>query len=70
MQIKELQEQIPHPPDIEKRTYSVPEIAAILQVSKSQAYALCKQNLFHSVRIGKYIRISKPSFDRWLDEAH
>lgn len=51
----------------EKRTYSVPEIAEILQISKSMAYELCKKALFKTVKIGKYVRISKPSFDDWLD---
>lgn len=53
----------------EKRTYSVPEIAEILQISRSKAYALCKQSLFKTVKIGKYIRISKMSFDSWLDSV-
>ena len=51
----------------EKRTYSVQEIADILQISRSMAYNLCQQSLFKIVRVGKYIRVSKPSFDEWLD---
>ena len=51
----------------EKRTYSVQEIAEILQISRSMAYNLCKQSLFKTVKIGKYVRVSKPSFDDWLD---
>ena len=51
----------------EKRTYSVQEIAAILQISRSMAYNLCKQSLFKTVKVGKYVRVSKPSFDEWLD---
>lgn len=50
-----------------KRTYSVQEIAEILQISRSMAYNLCRQSLFKIVKVGKYIRISKPSFDDWLD---
>lgn len=52
-----------------QRTYSVLEIADILQISKSKAYALCKESLFKSVKIGKYVRISKTSFDAWLDNS-
>lgn len=52
----------------EKRTYSVQEIAEILQISRSMAYNLCRQSLFKTVKIGKYVRISKPSFDDWLDK--
>ena len=51
----------------EKRTYSVQEIAEILQISRSMAYNLCKQSLFKTVKVGKYVRVSKPSFDDWLD---
>jgi len=53
----------------EKRTYSVQEIAEILQISKSMAYELCKRSLFKTVKVGKYVRISKTSFDDWLDSA-
>ncbi len=70
VQVKREQQIIGVQPTSEKRTYSVPEIAEILQISTSKAYALCKQNLFKSVRIGKYIRISKSSFDQWLDDTH
>lgn len=52
----------------EKRTYSVQEIADILQISRSMAYNLCKQSLFKTVKVGKYVRVSKPSFDEWLDK--
>ncbi len=51
----------------EKRTYSVDEIQDILGIGRTSAYNLVKQNLFHVVRIGGTIRISKKSFDAWLD---
>ena len=47
----------------DKRTYSVQEIADILQISRSMAYVLCRKSLFKTVCVGKYVRISKPSFD-------
>lgn len=50
-----------------KRTYTVDEIQDILDISRTTAYSLVKRNLFHSVRIGGHIRISKNSFDAWLD---
>ena len=50
-----------------KRTYTVDEIQDILEISRTTAYKLVKQNLFRSVRIGGSIRISKKSFDAWLD---
>ena len=51
----------------DKKTYSVLEIADILQISKSKAYELCKQPEFKVVRLGRTIRISKASFDDWLN---
>ena len=51
----------------DKITYTVDEIQDILGISRSGAYNLVKKNLFHSVRIGGTIRISKKSFDAWLE---
>lgn len=51
----------------EKRVYSVDEIADILNISKGSAYDLIKEGLFNTVRIGSAIRVSKKSFDEWLD---
>lgn len=51
----------------DKRTYTIDEIQDILGISRSGAYNLVKKNLFHSVRIGGTIRISKKSFDAWLE---
>ena len=43
------------------------EIAAMLGISRSSAYKLVKQDDFSVVRIGNSIRVSKKSFDAWLD---
>lgn len=51
----------------EKRTYTVDEIQDILGISRTSAYNLVKKGVFRSVRIGGSIRISKKSFDAWLD---
>lgn len=51
----------------DKRTYTVDEIQRILNISKPTAYSLVKAGQFRSVRIGGAIRISKKSFDEWLD---
>ena len=47
--------------------YTVEEIAAILHIGRSSAYTLVKKGYFKSVRIGTAIRISRKSFDEWLD---
>ena len=48
-------------------TSAFEEIQNILGVGKNAAYNLVKTKAFHSVRIGGNIRISKRSFDAWLD---
>lgn len=55
--------------DNEKRTYSVDDIMAILDISRSTAYILIKKKYFRSIKIGNQIRISKISFDTWLDKG-
>ena len=51
----------------ESRAYTVEEIAAILNIGRTTAYLLVKEGHFKIVRIGNAIRISKKSFDEWLD---
>lgn len=51
----------------EKRTYTVKEIAGLLGVSDKVDYALVRSGQFNCVRVGNAIRVSKSSFDRWLD---
>lgn len=54
--------------NIGKRTYTVSEIQDILGISRNTAYNLIQQKVFKSIRLGSHIRISKKSFDSWLDE--
>ena len=51
----------------DNRTYTVEEIARILGIGRTSAYILVKEGHFKIVRIGNAIRISKRSFDEWLD---
>lgn len=55
--------------DNQRRTYTVQEIANILGISKKLAYKLVKSGPFESRRIGRILRISKSSFDHWLDAS-
>ena len=50
-----------------KRTYTVDEIAQMLNIGRTTAYTLVKEGHFKTVRIGSAIRVSKQSFDEWLD---
>lgn len=54
---------------IEKRTYTVKELSVMLGISENACYAFVKEmkEEFRSVRIGTSIRVSKKSFDDWLD---
>ena len=56
-----------HDPD--RRTYSVEDIQRILDISRSTAYQLIRKKVFKSVKVGKQIRISRSSFDTWLDAS-
>jgi excisionase family DNA binding protein len=51
----------------DKRAYTVVEVAALLQISKSKAYELCREGLFKTIKVGRSVRVSKLSFDEWLD---
>lgn len=52
----------------EKRIYTVEEIQEILGICKSSAYSLVKKGEFSCVKIGSTYRISKSSFDEWLNQ--
>lgn len=53
-----------------KKTYTVSEIANMLSIGKTSAYNLVKENHFKVVKIGASIRISKKSFDDWLNNMN
>lgn len=52
----------------EKRCYTVKELQEILAVSRVAVYELLKKKEFHWIKVGTKYRISKPSFDAWLDD--
>lgn len=52
----------------EKRCYSVKDLQEILGISRQCVYELLKRNEFRWHLIGGKYRISKKSFDEWLDE--
>ncbi len=54
----------------DKRTYTVEEVAHIFGIGRTSAYILVKEGHFKIVRIGNAIRISKRSFDEWLDSLN
>jgi len=54
--------------EAEKRCYTVKEIQEILGISRPTVYELLKINEFRWIQIGTKCRISKKSFDGWLDK--
>ena len=52
---------------MEKKYYTVKEIMAMLGISRPTVYSLLKQNLFKWLMLGGKYRISKESFDEWLN---
>ena len=44
------------------------QIQDILSLGKNTAYRLANSGQFKTVRVGSAIRISKKSFDEWLDQ--
>jgi excisionase family DNA binding protein len=49
-----------------KHGYTI-KIQHILKVSRTTVYELLKSKKFHSVRVGGQYRISKKSFENWLN---
>lgn len=52
----------------EKRCYTVKDLQDILGVSRPSVYDLLKKNEFRWILVGGKYRISKKSFDTWLDD--
>lgn len=52
----------------EKRCYTVKELQEILGISRPTVYELLKRNEFRWIQVGTKYRISKKSFDEWLDK--
>ena len=50
-----------------RKTYTVKEIAQILNMSERTIYHLCNTtDNFRVLKIGKTVRIHKESFDKWF----
>ena len=52
----------------EKRCYTDNELQEILGISRPTVYELLKRNEFRWIQVGTKYRISKKSFDEWLDK--
>lgn len=48
---------------------TVKDIMEILKIGKDKAYALMRSESFPSFRLGGRFFITKPNFDKWLEDA-
>ena len=53
---------------VRRRTYSVPEVAVILGIGRSTAYALVKRGDLTALRVGGRVVIARAEIDRLLGE--
>ena len=51
----------------DRRCYTVEDLIDILGVSRPSIYNLINEKVFRCVKVGGKYRISKKSFDAWLD---
>ena len=50
-----------------KKSYSVEEVQDILGITRQTVYKLIKQGCFQAIMLENGYRITKSSFDKWLD---
>ena len=48
-------------------TYTMPEAARLLGISRNQFYYIVSKDVFDTVQIGRYKCITKDSFYRWYE---
>lgn len=52
---------------MEKKTYTVSEVAQILGIKERNTYNLCRTTTgFRVLRLGRTVRVHKESFDEWF----
>lgn len=54
--------------DWEKQILTAQDIARIFKCGKNLAYKIIESDDMNAVRIGSTIRVSKKSFDNWLNK--
>ena len=48
---------------------TVPEVAALLRISRNSAYELIARNALPSVRLGRTIRVPRHALEAWILNA-
>lgn len=49
------------------RCYTIADLQDILQISRNSVHSLLEKNEFRWFKVGRCYRISKESFDEWLN---
>ena len=52
----------------DNKVYTLEEIKDILKIGRNSSYNLLNENYFKIIKLGKIVRISKKSFDNWLNK--
>lgn len=53
--------------NVNRKIYTVPELAEIMRIGKAAAYQLVKEPGFPAIKVGKRVVIPAASFFRWLE---
>ena len=54
----------------DNQVYTLEEIKDILKIGRNSSYNLLNENYFKIIKLGKIVRISKKSFDNWLNKQN
>ena len=54
--------------DIERRTYTVPEVAKILGIGRNTAYEVCRNGEIPTIKIGGRILVPRAAIDDLLHD--
>lgn len=54
---------------LERQSYDVAEVAAILGISRNHAYEMANRRAFPVIRLGRRLVIPRASFDAWFNTA-
>jgi len=54
--------------NIQKLTYTIPEVARILNISVAQTYSLVNRNIIPNIRLGKRILVSIKKLEEFVNK--
>ncbi|MGG4498443.1 helix-turn-helix domain-containing protein [Brevibacillus reuszeri] len=54
---------------MERTLLTLPEVAKILGISKERSYAISRDGLLPTIRIGRQIRVDQEQLDDWINNG-